>query len=142
MKRLLFFAFLVIFTSIGCSRSERLTSPDHYILKTSITERVKVDSPAEFLVEIIPTDRFKIEADAPLNLRFNTEFYPDLSFEKNLYTKADLLNKDIKKPVLKGRIIPKKKGEHIIKGDLSFVVCTSTVCEPKKAEVRFRTTAE
>lgn len=142
MKRLLFFTLSVIFTFIGCSRSERLTSPEHYILKTSITESVKIDSPAEFLVEIIPTDGFKIEADAPLNLRFHTELYPDLSFEKDLYTKADLLNKDIEKPILKGRVIPKKKGEYIIKGDLSFVVCTSIVCEPKKAEIKFRTTAE
>jgi hypothetical protein len=133
-------ALLLIFVS--CKKTERLTSPDHYIIKKSITERVSLSNPAEFRLEIIPTDGYEMEAEAPIKLKFNKELSPDVEFEKEIYTKEDLLNRDIKRPVFSGRITPKKKGEFKIAADLSFVVCTSSVCEPKKTEVIFEFVAE
>ncbi len=137
-----YFALLILLLFICCKSGERLTSPDHYIIKKSITERVKSGSPAEFRIEIIPTDGFEMEVEAPVKLRFDKEGYTDVEFEKELYTKEDLLNRNIKKPVFTGRLTPKKSGSFQVKGDLSFVVCTSSICEPKKAEIIFDFIAE
>ncbi len=126
----------------ACTKTKKLTSPDHYIIKSSITEKTRTNVPAEFSIEIIPTDGYEMEVEAPIKLKFDTGSYPDLSFEKELYTKDDLLNKNIKKPIFKGKITPQKAGSYEIKGELSFVVCTSSICEPKKTDIIFKTTVE
>ncbi|GEM_PF-2359603 len=134
------FIMLIIFTS--CKSKDNLTSPDHYIIKKSFNSKVKTGDPVEFKIEIIPTDGFKMEEEAPINLKISKENNPDIEFERVTYTKNELLNKDIKKPVFTGKFTPKKQGNHIVKCELSFVVCTSSVCEPKKAEVVFDITSE
>ncbi|MGC9043111.1 MAG: hypothetical protein ACP5KG_04565, partial [Myxococcota bacterium] len=116
MRSIFVLTFISIFTIyIGCKQGERLSSPEHYILKKSHTERTKVDSPADFRVEIIPTDGFKMEVEAPIKLIFKKEMNPDIEFEKEIYTKDDLINKDIKRPIFNGRFIPKKEGIYNIK---------------------------
>jgi hypothetical protein len=134
------YLFLIFLILIGCKQGEKLTSPDHYILRQSVSEIVKVNTPAEFRIEILPTDGYEMEVEAPINLKFATENYPDLIFDKVSFSKKDL--NDIKRPVFSGKITPKKAGEYNIKGELSFVVCTSTICEPKKTDINLHIKAE
>jgi len=139
MNRLayLLLIFLIVY---GCKQGEKLTSPNHYILRQAVTENTKIETPAEFKIEIIPTDGYEMEVEAPINLKFAAENYPDLAFDKVSFSKKDL--NDIKRPVFSGKITPKKTGEYNIKGDLSFVVCTSTICEPKKTDINLHIKAE
>ncbi|MCX7943618.1 MAG: hypothetical protein N2746_03825 [Deltaproteobacteria bacterium] len=143
MRRLLIINIIFILISlITCKPSEKLTSPDHYILKKSLPERVKINEVAEFRVEIIPTDGYKMEEEAPIKLRFDRENQPHIEFEKELYTKEDLLNKNIKRPTFVGKFTPKTSGNIQFKGELSFVVCTPSICEPKKTEIIFNLLVE
>ncbi len=133
---------LIILLILSCKTGEKLTSPDHYIIKKSVKEKVRLGEAAEFKIEIIPTDGFEMEVDAPITLKFDKDSNLDIDFEKEIYTKDDLLNKDIKRPVFIGRFRTRKSGEHKIIGNLSFVVCTSSICEPKKTDVIFHITTE
>lgn len=141
MKKILLIICFISFL-ISCKSSERLTSPEHYIIKKTISEKVQLGSPAEFRIEVIPTDGYKMEEEAPIKLKFNREENSNVEIEKEIYTKSDLLNKDISKPVFIGRFIPKEKGNIKVKGELSFVVCTSSICEPKKTDIIFDFVAE
>lgn len=142
IRKIIIISLILFIGILACKSKEKLSSPDHFIIKKNNIDKVKVNTPVDFQIEIIPTDGFEMEVEAPIKLTFNKENNPDIEFEKSIYTKDDLLNKDIKKPIFKGKFTPLKANDFTVKGELSFVVCTSSICEPKKTEVEFKFLAE